>query len=362
MPRKSKDRLEEYSQKRHFERTPEPAGVPVVSGNRSRPRFVIHEHHARSLHWDLRLEREGVLVSWAIPKGLPVDPGKNRLAVHVEDHPLSYIDFEGKIPEGEYGAGEIKIWDRGHYEVERFGEKKVVVTLEGERARGRFALFQTDGKNWLIHRMDREPGREPLPEGLAPMLASPGRVPEDDRGWAYEILWEGLRALVFVEGGRARIMTADGDEATQAYPEVARIGRALGARTAVLDGEIVVLEDGRSSRERLEARMSSKVRSVRTRAKTNPVHYTVFDVLYLDGHAVTAKPYSERRKLLEGLRLEGPAWQTPTFHEGDGRALLDAARQKGLAGLVAKRLDAPYEPGKRSDAWLEIRSTGRRKR
>jgi bifunctional non-homologous end joining protein LigD len=357
MPRRKKAPLEEYAKKRRFDRTTEPA--PAMSGKRSRKlRFVIHEHHARSLHWDLRLEHEGVLASWAIPKGLPVDPGKNRLAVHVEDHPLSYIDFEGTIPEGEYGAGEIKIWDRGTYEARTYSEKKVVVTLEGERARGQFALFQTDGKNWLIHRMDRVPGREPPPEDLRPMLArAAASVPEDERGWAYEIKWDGIRALVFVEGGRARIVTRNGHEVTQAYPEVARIGRELGARTAVLDGEIVALENGRASFERLQGRMNLlNSRAVRARAKTTPVHYMIFDVLYFDGHSVLARPYSERRKLLESLGLDGAAWQTPASHRGDGRALLEAAREKGLEGLVAKRLDAPYEPGKRSGTWLKIRA------
>ena len=186
--------LREYRAKRDFRRTPEPtpeqssprkrakrssASGPVPTG---RARFVVHEHHARRLHWDLRLERDGALLSWAIPNGIPQDPKENRKAVHVEDHPLSYIDFEGEIPAGSYGAGQVSIWDHGEYDCEKLQEDKLVVVFHGERLQGRYALFRTGAeRDWMIHRMDPPTHpREPMPEHLPPMLASPGRLPADD--------------------------------------------------------------------------------------------------------------------------------------------------------------------------------------
>ncbi|MDX6669628.1 MAG: bifunctional non-ous end joining protein LigD, partial [Solirubrobacteraceae bacterium] len=199
------DQLRRYRSKRDFSATPEPDAPPAPADS-PRPRFVVQEHHARHLHWDLRLERDGVLVSWAVPKGIPMDPRRNHLAVHVEDHPLSYIDFAGEIPRGEYGAGQVKIWDSGTYEPHKFRDDEVIVTLHGERIQGRYALFQTREQDWMIHRMDppADPQREPLPDRLAPMLAKPGSLPRDDDAYGYEIKWDGVRALVAVEGGRAQ--------------------------------------------------------------------------------------------------------------------------------------------------------------
>ena len=167
------DRLDRYRAKRDFEDTPEPAGA-VEPGEELR--FVVQEHSARAMHWDLRLEHEGTLASWAIPKGIPVDPKRNNLAVQTEDHPLEYLDFHGEIPEGNYGAGTMKIFDRGTFEVHKWRDKEVMVTFHGERVRGKYVLFRTDGKNWMIHRMDppEDPTRAPLPERIEPMLARAG--------------------------------------------------------------------------------------------------------------------------------------------------------------------------------------------
>ena len=185
--------LEEYRSKREFGSTPEPRG----GGSRSSSsRFVIQEHHARRLHWDLRIEHEGVLASWALPKGIPLDPKQNWLAVRTEDHPLEYIDFEGEIPAGQYGAGKMAIWDHGPCELEKFEDAKVVVVLSGERVAGRYALFATKGDNWMIHRMDAPvPGREPMPERIEPMRATLARqMPRDEEDYAYEIKWDGVRS------------------------------------------------------------------------------------------------------------------------------------------------------------------------
>jgi bifunctional non-homologous end joining protein LigD len=191
------DRLDRYRSKRDFDATPEPGGEAAAAAAAALEHFVVHEHHARRLHWDLRLERDGVLVSWAVPKGIPPDPARNHLAVHTEDHPLEYIEFSGEIPAGQYGAGTMKIWDRGTYETHKFRDDEVMVTFHGERLHGRYVLFRTDGNNWMIHRMDppEDPEREPVPERIEPMLARTGPLPPEDGRWAYEIKWDGVRAI-----------------------------------------------------------------------------------------------------------------------------------------------------------------------
>ena len=360
------DRLGGYRAKRDPESTPEPgleetdpAGEPPAE----RPRFVVQEHHARRLHWDLRLERDGVLVSWAVPKGIPRDPSENRLAVHTEDHPLEYIHFSGEIPAGSYGAGTMTIWDQGTYECHKFRDDEVMVTFHGERVQGRYVLFRTRGENWMIHRMDppQDPDREPLPRGLEPMRARVGDLPPGDERWAFEIKWDGVRALLYSSGGCIELTARSGNDITPRYPELRGIGAALGAREAVLDGEVVAFDtDGRPDFGRLQRRMHLASESaVRRRTKDTPVAYMAFDLLHLDGRSTLGLPYAERRELLDGLDLEGPHWQTPAYHAGDGQALLDASRARGLEGIVAKRLDSRYEPGRRSGAWLKVKNVRR---
>ncbi|HEY4398623.1 MAG TPA: non-homologous end-joining DNA ligase [Acidimicrobiia bacterium] len=351
-------RLDEYRQKRDFEATPEPAGGPKEGEPGGR--FVIQEHHARSMHWDLRLEQDGVLLSWALPRGIPPDPKRNHLAVHTEDHPLEYIEFEADIPRGEYGAGTMRIWDRGWYEAEKMNDDEVIVTLHGGRARGRYALFQTDGKNWMIHRMDppEDPDREPMPSHIEPMLALLSKdLPRDEDNYAFEVKWDGVRSIAYVDGGRARFESRRGGDITSRYPELRELGRALGSTAAILDGEIVAFEGERPSFERLQRRMHvSNERAVRRLTSEVPVVYVIFDLLWLEGHSTLELPYRERRKLLDELGPHGPSWQTPAAHEGGGTALLDATKRLGLEGVVAKRLESVYEPGRRSRAWLKVKN------
>jgi bifunctional non-homologous end joining protein LigD len=186
--------LDTYRAKRDPKKTPEPLGRPRAK-HRISQRFVIQEHHARSLHWDLRLERDGVLVSWALPKGLPDSPDRNHLAVHTEDHPLEYATFEGEIPKGEYGGGTMTIWDSGRYDVEKWSDTEVKFVLHGSRASGDFVLFQTKDKNWMIHRHGPSLRTDPLPTSVKPMLATSGDLPSDDSGWAFEIKWDGARTI-----------------------------------------------------------------------------------------------------------------------------------------------------------------------
>jgi bifunctional non-homologous end joining protein LigD len=366
--------LAEYARKRDFSATPEPAadGAGAAGAADGAPRFVIQEHSATRLHWDLRLEHDGALASWAIPNGLPWAAKDNRVAVHTEDHPLEYLDFHGEIPKGSYGAGTMTIWDRGTYEVLKWDEgKKVEVRLHGERVSGDYALFPIgpEAKDWMIHRMGAPAtegwvlGTEPMPERLVPMLAKAGDVPprRDDAKWAYEVKWDGVRAVVFSEPGRMRFVTRNGNDVTARYPELARMNRALSMHRAILDGEVVAFDaDGRPSFGALQGRMHlARESAVRRLAKENPVTYMAFDLLWLDGRPLMDRPYEERRAALRALLADGERWQVPDHVVGGGAQLLAATREQGLEGIVAKRLDSCYEPGRRTGAWRKIKNTNR---
>jgi bifunctional non-homologous end joining protein LigD len=400
----SKDKLDRYRAKRDFKATPEPGGeangAPAAPGKaatknrdqaeqkrdqarqaparRTRPRakaatqadgrFVIQEHHATRLHWDLRLEHDGVLGSWAVPNGIPPTPAENRLAVHTEDHPLEYLDFHGEIPKGEYGAGTMTIWDRGTYELHKWEERKVEVSFHGERLQGRYGLFPIgrpgDAKDdWMIHRMDppSDPDRQPMPERLIPMLARPGTLPQDEECWSFEVKWDGVRAIAYIQPGRLRLESRNLNEITEAYPEVRGILLDLGMREAVLDGEIVAFDaQGRPSFERLQSRMHvTSPSAIRRLSASTPVVYAIFDLLFLDGHWLLELPYEERRRQLEELNLSGRGWRVPAAHLGQGSALLEATKAQGLEGLVAKRLGSRYEPGRRTGAWIKVKNTSR---
>jgi bifunctional non-homologous end joining protein LigD len=355
------DRLGPYRAKRDFDATPEPA--PAAGPGEGANRYVVQEHHARALHWDLRLEHDGTLASWAVPKGIPPDPKRNHLAVRMEDHPLEYLEFHGDIPAGEYGAGSMKIWDRGTFELHKWRDSEVMVTFHGERLEGRYVLFRTDGKNWMIHRMDppQDADREPMPGRIEPMLARTGPLPPDDGRWAYEVKWDGIRAIGYAEGGRLKLVSRNGNDITPRYPELRELGRALGAREAVLDGEVVAFgPDGKPSFQVLQSRMHVVSDATQRRlAASNPVAYVIFDLLFLDGHSLMEERYDARREQLLSLGLSGPNWQTPAHRVGDGAALLEATQAQGIEGVIAKRLDCPYVPGRRSQGWVKVKNVRR---
>jgi bifunctional non-homologous end joining protein LigD len=369
----ARDKLSEYRRKRSAGRTPEPdvnaprartrerrRGGARDGGPAAQGRFVVQEHRARRLHWDLRLEHDGVAVSWALPKGVPQHPKENRLAVHTEDHPLEYLEWEGEIPKGEYGAGTMTVWDAGTYEAEKFRNDEVILSFDGERVRGRYALFQTDGDNWMIHRMDppAESGREPMPRDLRPMMATLSKLPRDEQAWGFEIKWDGVRAIAYCDAGHLRLESRNLRDVTSQYPEIRRLADELGALQLVLDGEVVAFdEQGRPDFQRLQGRMHlASDAAVRRRMADTTVTYLIFDLLYVDGRSLLDLPYEERRSELEALGLEGESWQTPRYHRGDGSALLEATREQELEGIVAKRLDSRYVPGRRTRAWLKIKN------
>jgi len=355
------DKLQAYRDKRDAARTPEP--VPAAwaeppgagpDGEAAGGTFVIQEHHARRLHWDFRLERDGVLVSWALPKGVPSDPAVNHLAVHTEDHPLEYGRFEGEIPRGEYGAGAVTIWDHGRYETLKWAPGEVKVVLHGQRVTGGYVLFQIGGSQWMIHRE-----RLALPGAMRPMLAVTGPEPRDLGNWALEMKWDGVRALAYIERGQVRLMSRTERDITVTYPELARLGAATSHKQLLLDGEIVVFgAGGWPEFEALQPRMHiSSASQAALLAGQTPVTYLVFDLLQLDGRPLLDLEYTRRRALLEELALAGPYWQTPPWFPGSDFAAVQAVSvEHGMEGVVAKRLDSRYVPGVRTDSWRKIKN------
>lgn len=395
--------LTTYLSMRSAGATPEPMpdsawGVP----NDGAPRFVIQEHHARRLHHDLRLERDGVLKSWAVPKGVPESSGTNHLAVQTEDHPMEYLVFEGTIPEGQYGAGSMTVWDTGTYDIEKWRDDEVIFTLAGRvggpLGKVRLALIRTEGQGeksqWLLHRMKEQQSREPgletsaspsprparrprveerppgasrdpvatderMPPVPKPMLATPGTtglVNGDD--WAIEWKWDGIRVLAQVDGGVTRLVSRNGLDLTATYPELGDLARVLRG-DAIVDGEILAPdESGRPDFGLLQRRMNlSKAREVEAAAASVPVVLHLFDVLEVAGTPTVDEPYERRRERLERLvrRRDDVPVDVPPAVEAAPDAALDEARRLGLEGIVAKRRRSAYRPGVRSDDWVKVK-------
>ncbi len=337
----TEDRLTKYRNMRDASKTPEP--VPKSSPNPGRNNlFVIQEHHARRLHYDLRLERDGVLVSWAVPKNLPDKPSVNHLAVHTEDHPLEYLTFEGTIPKGEYGAGKMIIWDTGTYEAEKFRDNEVIVTLSGNRISGRYALIQTNGDQWLAHRMKDQPHQ--TVRDLVPMLATHGSVAKlRAKDWAFEGKWDGYRLLYEADHGRMCLQSRSGRDVTGEYPHLQSVADALADHHAILDGEVVAPDQ-------------SGVPSfgeMQNRARASRIEFWAFDVLRLDGRSLLRATYRDRRRLLEALAAGIDELIVPDPLPGDGAEALAESRKRRWEGVVAKRWESTYQPGRRSASWIK---------
>ncbi len=339
------DRLTTYRSMRDSARTPEPVprAQPELGHNNT---FVIQEHHARRLHYDFRLERDGVLVSWAVPKNLPDTPAVNHLAVHTEDHPLEYATFEGAIPKGEYGGGKVVIWDTGTYEAEKFrdsGDKggEVIVDLHGRRISGRYALIQTNGDQWLAHRMKEQP--TPRLQDFSPMLATLGSVDKLAAAqYAFEGKFDGYRLLVEIEHGRLRLQSRSGRDMTNDYPQLESLAADLADHDVILDGEVVALdEDGVPS----FGEMQNRVRATR-------IEFWAFDILQLDGRSLLRAKYRDRRRVLETF-AEGTDLIVPPLLSGNGPEALAYSRKKKWEGVVAKKWDSTYQPGRRSASWIK---------
>jgi bifunctional non-homologous end joining protein LigD len=391
--------LAEYQRKRDFSKTPEPKGSPEPRGQN---RFVVQKHWATRLHYDFRLEMDGVLVSWAIPKGPTLNPAEKRLAAHVEDHPVSYYDFEGTIPKGEYGGGTVMIWDWGTFELEEstpaesLKRGEVKFRLKGVRLCWRYALVRTRSeKDWLlikkkdecadpnfdIEKFDtsvktgrtkegieqgkdavwssrREEGqgglinlanaeKGPMPKSLEPMKAQLVEKPFDDDRWLFEVKWDGIRLISFIDEGKVRLQTRAGRTVDDEYPQLQAISRLVNARQAILDGEIVALdEEGRPSFQLLQNRGKEE----------HPMQYVVFDIVYFDGQRLFKVPLEDRKRLLRDIVRDSGVLKYSDHVLGQGTAFFKAAQEKRLEGIVAKLRDSSYQPGVRSSAWLKIKA------
>ena len=491
--------LEEYKRKRRFEETPEP---PPKVEKKSKNRFVVQKHEATRLHYDFRLEMEGVLKSWAVPKGPSLDPADKRLAMHVEDHPVSYFDFEGTIPENNYGAGTVMVWDVGTWQplspvavggkyppgteadaIAMLAKGDLKFRLNGKRLKGDFALIKMKGRRpgskgnewlmikkhddqvvegydageidesvlskrsmdeiagdsgsrewtssrpasrgklkaaWLadaIARVDKKkklqnpkaittgdteerdkkessrkltsesanhsparqasteqkqlkaapdsassagssskPIKSPMPSRIYPMLAESIEEPFDDAAWLFEIKWDGYRAVAFIEDGKVRLVSRNQNELTARYPELHDMAKLVKAKTAILDGEVVALdEEGRASFSLMQQRTGFRPGGRRGVSNADvPVLYYAFDLLYLDGYDWRRMPLEERKRKLQSVLVAGDVVRYSDHYEEQGKALFEIARQKKLEGILAKRTGSLYEE-RRSREWLKIK-------
>jgi bifunctional non-homologous end joining protein LigD len=340
--------LDSYRKKRDPKRTPEPFGP--TSGERSSLQFVVQRHDARRLHYDFRLERNGVLASWAVPKGVPLEPGSRSLAVHVEDHPLEYATFHGEIPKGQYGGGTVEIWDNGTYELlEEKRSGQLTVRLHGTRLNGRWTLVpaRLDGKeeNWLLIKGHDEAAEEIVQGEYRPMLATQEEhIPHGD-GWTFEVKFDGYRAIAYIRGGECKLVSRNGNDLTDRFDDVAKaLVKAVRSPNAVVDGEVARIDtSGRTSFSELQQGSGQLV-------------YYAFDLLELDGKPLVDLPLRDRKERLRGLidLRTGSVAVSEGFDDGD--ALFQVAQQQQFEGIVAKRLDSTYKPGRRTRDWLKLKT------
>ena len=379
--------LDEYAAKRDFGRTPEPSGEDAPTGEGSGEpqggapddreahpaglievaplepgrRFTIQQHHARRLHHDVRFERDGVLVSFAVPKRLPEEPGVRHLAVNTEDHPLDYLTFSGTIPAGEYGGGEVRLFDLGTYEPLEVADGKLTVRLHGSRYHGaEFHFFRTSDRDWLVILGGKVSLPQPSPPPTyQPMMASLTAEPFDDDGWLFEVKWDGHRCLANL-GRATRLTSRTARDMTGQFPELIDLHRQLAARNAVVDGEIVALDrDGRPSFERMQDRFHRAPEELARNKGRVPVQFIAFDLLWLDGEPLLDLPLTERRARLVEVLVETRDVRLSQVVHGRGVDFFEQARGLGLEGVVAKRAASPYRPGTRSHDWRKIKALRR---
>ncbi|HEY2361848.1 MAG TPA: DNA ligase D [Candidatus Angelobacter sp.] len=384
--------LEEYRRKRVFSKTPEPPDKP---SHEEGSRFFIQRHSARRLHYDLRLEMDGVLKSWALPHGPTLDPAIKRLAVHVEDHPLDYGSFEGTIPSGNYGAGSVTLWDRGTYEwlgpktpAQMWESGDLKLRFHGHKIVGEFALVRTNrakGKDWLLIKKkdfavregwDPEadtrsvlqgPGdisstegavKADMPASLEPMLATLGNAVPSGSDWLYEVKWDGYRALCFVENRKVRMVSRRGTNLNKQFASVAQaLAQGVKADKAIIDGEVVALdESGNPSFQRLQNLTGFGTKPA-VKGMTAPfLNFFAFDLIYLNGYDLRKAALIDRRQLLISILLPSEIVRYSEHFVGKGDELLKAVRAKGLEGIIAKQAQSRYE-SKRSGNWIKIKVT-----
>jgi len=350
--KKSVEKLEKYKSKRDFSKTAEPiADVPIVD----QQRFVIQLHDASNLHYDLRLESEGVLLSWAIPKALPTKLDKARLAIRTEDHPVKYLTFEGTIPKDEYGGGEMWIVETGFFEWIEKKENKLKFKLKGKKYTASYNLFKTKNNQWLIKAIE-------LPQvGLyknlpKPMLANPRKTIPTGSQYHYEIKWDGIRVFIIVDEKSLKIISRSGREITKHFPKLVEAREEFEVEEGLFDGEIVVLDEaGRPQFSEVISRMHTMgERSIAQASISKKATCYIFDCLIVDGHEMIYKPQQRRHAILSGIIPKMKYFRVSQVFE-DGKALFEGISKAGMEGIMAKNKEAIYFPGQRSDAWLKIK-------
>ncbi|WP_420578402.1 non-homologous end-joining DNA ligase [Ekhidna sp.] len=347
---KTPEQLSDYEKKRDFNKTPEPfQSEHEAPGSR----FCIQRHHASHLHYDLRLEQDGILKSWAIPRGMPPVPGVKRLAVQTEDHPLKYLTFEGEIPKGEYGGGMMWLYADGRYEITKEKKQGFYFRLSGKQLSAEYRMHLMKDKEWLLERVDM-PQQNLLEQVMKPMLADVSkRVPIGD--YYYELKWDGIRALIYLNEGQLKIYSRNGNDITEQFPELNVPEQAFRINNAIFDGEIVCLDqEGKANFKKVIKRLMSK-KNFDYESKRTPAYCYLFDCLYLDGRSLMNDPQDRRRWwMIDSLRVGETNYRVSQSEE-DGKALFAAAKAHGLEGIVAKKIDAKYTPAKRSDAWIKVK-------
>lgn len=350
--RKTPEQLESYEKKRDFKKTKEPEARVVEGGGNN---FVVHRHHASHLHYDLRLEQDGVLKSWAVPRGLPPHPGVKRLAVQTEDHPMKYLTFDGKIPKGQYGGGDMWIYALGKYQVTKEKKDGFYFRLNSKEVNGEYRIYKIKEKEWLFERVD-VPQISYLSDPIEPMLSeSAASVPKGGE-YVYEVKWDGIRAMISLEDGQVKIRSRNQNDITKQFPELLVADKAFRANCGLFDVEIVCLDkSGKPEFKSVINRlMSSGETNIQKMSKSNPAFCYVFDCLYLDGRSLVNESLLKRKEWLrDALRPDTP-YRVSEFVE-DGDSLFEAAREHSLEGIMAKKKDGKYLPGRRSDGWLKIK-------
>jgi len=350
--RKTPEQLEDYTMKRDFKRTPEPHAKVVEGSGTS---FVIHRHHASHLHYDLRLEQDGVLKSWAVPRGLPPYPGVKRLAVQTEDHPMQYLTFDGVIPKGQYGAGEMWIYAIGKYHITKEKKDGFYFRLSSKEISGEYRIYKIKSKEWLFERVDT-PQVNYLHSEIVPMLSGAIDRPPAGEDYVHEMKWDGIRALISLEDGQVKVRSRNQNDITQKFPELLQADKAFRATCGLFDAEIVCLDkSGKPDFKKVIHRlMSSGDTTIQKLSKTTPVYCYLFDCLYLDGRSLINEPLVKRKEWLTDAIKSDTPYRISEIVE-DGEALFEAAKLHQVEGIMSKRKDGRYLPGKRSDLWMKVK-------
>lgn len=351
---KTAQQLEAYEKKRDFSITPEPKSLYEGGDNTG---FVVHRHHASHLHYDLRLEQDGVLRSWAVPKGLPPRPGIKRLAVATEDHPMEYITFEGEIPKGQYGGGKMWIYANGRYEITKTKKDGgLYFTLSSKQVSGEYRIYPIkENKEWLLERINTPqfPWPEKPPES---MLADSIKKVPAHKDMVYEVKWDGIRAMILLDEGEVKIFSRNHQDLTKQFPELTDAAAAFRVTSAVFDTEIVCFDkEGKPSFRNVIHRMQRRSEGDINRAqKKHPAYAYTFDCLYLDGRSLINEPFLRRREWLSDSIKKGGAYRISEFVT-EGQELFDAVKENGMEGIIAKDVNAKYYPGKRTSSWLKVK-------